>query len=36
MRVRTGFDEVIAKPCLLEELLAGVEQFLASPRIQSS
>ena len=31
-----GFDEVIAKPCLLEELLAGVERLIATPRIQSS
>jgi CheY-like chemotaxis protein len=30
-----GFDEVIAKPCLLEELLVGVERLLATPRIQS-
>ena len=33
---KAGFDEVIAKPCLLAELLAGVERLLATPRIQSS
>jgi CheY-like chemotaxis protein len=31
-----GFDEVIAKPCLLDNLLAAVERLLATPRIQSS
>jgi two-component system cell cycle response regulator DivK len=33
---QAGFDEVISKPCLLEELLAGIERLLGSPRIQSS
>ena len=31
-----GFDEVIAKPCLLDQLLVAVERLLATPRIQSS
>lgn len=34
--LKAGFDEVIAKPCLLAELLAGVERLLATTRIKPS
>ena len=27
-----GFDEVIAKPCLLDELFVAIERLLATPR----
>jgi CheY-like chemotaxis protein len=30
--LREGFDEVIAKPCLPEDLLAAIERILASER----
>lgn len=36
LAIREGFGAVIAKPCLLDELVAIIEPYLAHHRIQTS